>query len=853
MFSSRLGALLIAMFAFTTLSSRAQDLCENGLAAGVYPCSNVNLLSFMPTADIGGGNVEFNDIWGWTDPLDGKEYVMIGKSDGTSFIDISDPINPVFLGELPTHSGNSIWRDVKVYGNYAFVVSEAGGHGMQVFDLTRLRNVVSIPETFTEDAHYAGFGNAHNIVINEEVALAYAVGTNTFSGGMHIVDISNPLAPVIAGDFAADGYTHDAQVVTYNGPDVAYVGKQIAFNANENTLTIVDVDDPTDTQQLGRVGYSNVSYAHQGWLTEDHTYFLLGDELDESNLGIPTRTVIWDVSDLNNPVVIGEFSSTEAAIDHNLYIKGNLIYQANYRAGLRILDGSDVANANLSEIAYFDLYPSSNSNQFNGAWSNYPYFASGVVAVSHIEEGLFLLQPQFLSASVPQDSYCYEDDVVIDLSVITGWEGPVNLSVSEGLPAGATATFSANGVGAGDYTLTLSNLPDVTGDLSITIEGVGASDTYRSTVTFLVFDCANDVLGCTDPAATNYDPAATIEDGSCTYPCIDVTLSISTDCWGGEVSWTLTDAAGTVVDQMAGGTLGNQVTTTWDFCLQPGCYDWEILDSFGDGLSGIASGCAVDGNYSVTDADGNILVEMAEANYGDGIVENFCVSIPVDGCTDPTACNYDANAVNDDGSCILPDGCTDAAACNFDPAATCDDGSCILPNGCTDDSACNFDPAATCDDGSCILPNGCTDVTACNYDMNATCDDGSCIATVTYYEDSDNDGFGGMNFVQLCAPQAGFVLDNTDCDDNDDSVYPNAPGTGEGIDNNCNDVIDVDEQLVTCLGDFDLDGQRNVADMLILLGDYACVEDCIGDMTGDDFVNAADILAFLNIFGIPCD
>ncbi|MFT6184610.1 MAG: choice-of-anchor B domain-containing protein [Flavobacteriales bacterium] len=845
---------LIAMGFLLSISSSAQDLCENGLAAGLYPCNNVNLLAFMPSSELGGAGVEYNDIWGWTDALDGKEYVMIGKSDGTAFIDISDPVNPVFLGELPSHSGNSIWRDIKVYGDYAFVVSEAGGHGMQVFDLTRLRNVVSIPETFTEDAHYAGFGNAHNIVINEGVALAYAVGTNTFSGGMHIVDISNPLVPVIAGDFAADGYTHDAQVVTYNGPDVAHVGKQIAFNANENTLTIVDVNDPTDTQQLGRVGYSNSNYAHQGWVTEDHTYYLMGDELDEANSGIPTRTIIWDVSDLDAPVVIGEFLSTESAIDHNLYIKGNLVYQSNYRAGLRILDAVDISNANLSEVAYFDLYPASNSAQFNGSWSNYPYFPSGVVAVSHIEEGLFLLQPQFLNASTAQDSYCYEDDVVVDLTVEIGWEGPVNLSVIEGLPAGAVATFSANGVGVGSYTLTLTNLPDVTGDLNLVIEGVGSSDSYRANVSFLVFDCGNDILGCTDNTADNYNPAATIDDGSCTYPCFDATLSLLTDCWGAEVSWTLSDDQGNIIQQVAGGTLGNQTLFTVDFCLEEGCYEFEILDSFGDGLSGVASGCAIDGDYSIIDSDGNVLVQMAAADYGSGILESFCITIPTSGCTDPLACNFNPAASIDNGSCILPNGCTDAAACNFDPAATCDNGSCILPNGCTDATACNFDPAATCDNGSCILPDGCTDVTACNYDVTALCDNGSCVATMTYYEDADNDGFGdAANSVQLCAPQAGFVLDNTDCDDTNAFVYPNAPGTGEGIDNNCNNVIDLDEEQITCLGDFDGDGLRNVSDILILLGDFACSGGCVADMDGDDLVNTTDILAFLNVFGIDCD
>ena len=86
---------------------------------------------------------------------------------------------------------------------------------------------------------------------------------------------------------------------------------------------------------------------------------------------------------------------------------------------------------------------------------------------------------------------------------------------------------------------------------------------------------------------------------------------------------------------------------------------------------------------------------------------SWTVSI-VDGCTDPSACNYNPLATQDDGSCILPDGCTDPLACNYDPLATCDDGSCLTAYGCTDPLACNYDASATCDDGSCLTIYGCT-------------------------------------------------------------------------------------------------------------------------------------------------
>ncbi len=381
--------VVISYFTLFVYQAVAQIPCINGMSGG-YPCENVELLSFLDSDNIGGGDM--NDIWGWVDPENGTEYVIIGRTNGTAFIDISDASNPIYIANLPTATSTSMWRDIKVYNNYAFIVAEAGGHGMQIVDLTTLSSITSPPQTIEADALYSGWGNAHNIVINESTARAYGVGTNTFEGGLHILDISNPLSPILIGEFSNDGYTHDAQVVSYIGPDVNFQGKEIAFCCNENTVTVVDVTDPNDPVLISSTGYSGVNYTHQGWLTEDQAYFISNDELDEQELGVNTTSFIWDMSDLSAPQVIGTFVSETEAIDHNLYIKDGLIYQSNYRAGLRILDTDNLISGELEEVGYFDVYPSSNSPQFNGSWSNYPYFPSGIIAVSHIEEGLFLLR-----------------------------------------------------------------------------------------------------------------------------------------------------------------------------------------------------------------------------------------------------------------------------------------------------------------------------------------------------------------------------------------------------------------------------------------------------------------------------
>ncbi|MCB1590804.1 MAG: choice-of-anchor B family protein, partial [Xanthomonadales bacterium] len=268
---------------------------------------------------------------------------------------------------------------------------------MQVFDLRRLRSVANPPTTFTEDAHYDDFGRAHNIVIDVDSGFAMAVGSRqgsvTCNAGLHLIDINNPLVPSFAGCFSDDGYTHDAQCITYDGPDADYTGREICMASNEDTVTIVDVTNKSATVQISRTPYDGSRYTHQGWLTDDRRYFLVNDELDEIQVGHNTRTYIFDVSDLDQPVLHSNYTAAIAASDHNLYVRGRYAYESNYRSGLRILDLADIDADNLSEIAFFDTQPSSNAAGTSGAWSVFPYFASGNVIISDVSAGLFLVKP----------------------------------------------------------------------------------------------------------------------------------------------------------------------------------------------------------------------------------------------------------------------------------------------------------------------------------------------------------------------------------------------------------------------------------------------------------------------------
>lgn len=363
--------------------------CENGFA-GDYPCNGIDLVSRISLSDMGA--TDGNDCWGWTDPETGKEYAIMGTNSNTSFIDISDAENPILLGQLPTVTTPSTWRDIKVYNNYAFIVSEAASHGMQIFDLTKLRTVTNAPVSFTTDEHYSDFGNAHNIIINEVSGYAYAVGTSTFSGGPQFINITNPLSPQNEGGYSGHGYSHDAQVIIYNGPDSDYTGNEIYIGSNEDKVVFIDVTNKDTPVFISEIDYPNVRYTHQGWVDESHSYFFLGDELDETNIGFNTRTIIFDITNLDEPVIHFEYNGPTNAIDHNGYVKGNEFYLSNYTAGIRIIDISNIENKSISEIAFFDSHPQNNNTVFEGAWSVYPFFESGNIIISDINAGLFVVR-----------------------------------------------------------------------------------------------------------------------------------------------------------------------------------------------------------------------------------------------------------------------------------------------------------------------------------------------------------------------------------------------------------------------------------------------------------------------------
>lgn len=426
----------------------AQTPCQNGMA-GEYPCLNMDLLAHMTNADIGGCD-NTNDIWGWVSPITGKEYALVGCSNGTAFVDVSNPSQPIYLGLLPCHDTPSLWRDLETLGNFVFVVSESSNHGLQVMNLLQLDNVVNPPVNFAEDAHYSGFGHCHTLNIDPTSQLLCAMGTNTFNGGPHLLDISNPLNPIFVGGYGESGYTHDGFITTYSGPDLNHQGEVIIALCNGyNGFFVVNATDPNDVIVLDNFIYPETGYTHQGWFTKDKRYFLINDELDEMNIGNNTRTHFFDLNDLDNMVYLGFHETNNTSIDHNLYADDQFIYESNYRSGVRVFDAVRSSDAVLNEVAFFDLVPANDNPQFSGTWSNYPYLPSGINLATSMYDGFFITRPTFLQWSNSNYSVCQGGGFSAYLEVNTNLLFPLALSWE--LPNG----FAANGISqitqTGDY------------------------------------------------------------------------------------------------------------------------------------------------------------------------------------------------------------------------------------------------------------------------------------------------------------------------------------------------------------------------------------------------------------------
>ena len=392
-----------------------------------FECDGYDLMGYISLDEMNADSG--NDSWGWTDSSTGKEYALMGLDNGTGIIDISIPTSPLYLGKIPTATEPSSWRDLKVFNDHVFIVSEAEGHGMQVFDLKQLRGLKT-KKNFSADYTYTGYGQAHNIAINIETGYAYTAGSGVAGNGrpgfgIHALNISDPSSPVLELQLPDFGYSHDAQIINYKGPDSDYFDKEIYVGSNETKVVFVDVTDKTSPQLISEFFYDD-EYTHQAWLTEDHSFALLGDELDELDkstqpwslkTNVQTRTIVIDIRDLDNPTLHFNYLSDTEAIDHNGYVLGSNYYLASYTSGMRVIDIINIEQKSFSEVGFFDTHADNHDHNlikntsnvwsdpgdhdgkkgqeieaFNGAWNVYPFFKSENIIISDINSGLFIVK-----------------------------------------------------------------------------------------------------------------------------------------------------------------------------------------------------------------------------------------------------------------------------------------------------------------------------------------------------------------------------------------------------------------------------------------------------------------------------
>jgi len=387
--------------------------CVDGKALG-YECHNIDLQSHMPLNEFSSTPSSANDIWGHTDLNNQKEYAIIGLRGSTAFVDISDPTNPI---EVATIGGNgSTWRDIKVYQHfdntankykaYAYVTTDKADQGMQIIDLSNLPTNVTLIKTLNDfsEAHNVFISNldySDNTALSGLIPMIYISGSNLNTGdekgSYQIYNLTDPADPQLeANSGSGAGYIHDAASFVIDDARTASCNNhspcEILIDFNAYNLDIWDITDKSAPYKIKNISYTTSDYIHSGWWSEDKMTIFIQNELDEQRKGVNTTLEALDISDLNNPQIIGTYVGQTAAIDHNGFTLGTEYYMSNYRRGLSLIDISDPSN--MTDIGFFDTFsiPATNSANFNGAWGVYPYLPSGNVIVSDLEYGLFVLK-----------------------------------------------------------------------------------------------------------------------------------------------------------------------------------------------------------------------------------------------------------------------------------------------------------------------------------------------------------------------------------------------------------------------------------------------------------------------------
>lgn len=329
---------------------------------------NTQLLGELDLPNI--HSTQLNDVWGYVDE-DGNEYALVGAQNGTAVVDVSDPANPVEVFWEP--GMNSVWRDIKTFGDYAYVTTEAE-NGLLIIDLGPLPQSTVLPTHYYTGPSGDEWESAHNLYVDNTSGFGYIFGANRDNGGLIILDLNpNPTQPEEVGSFE-NWYSHDG-----------FVRNDTAFLAHisDGIISVVDVTDLANPQLLG-TQTTPTNLSHNIWSTDDNNYVYTTDETPGGYL---------TAFDVNDPSSIQEIDKVKVfpddqIIPHNTHVFGDYIVTSYYTAGVRIHDITQ--RDNMIEVASYDTSPL-DSPTYNGCWGVYPYLPSGNVLATDIEEGLFIL------------------------------------------------------------------------------------------------------------------------------------------------------------------------------------------------------------------------------------------------------------------------------------------------------------------------------------------------------------------------------------------------------------------------------------------------------------------------------
>ena len=426
-------------------SGTAATTCVGGFA-GVFPCSNVDLLAHVADRTPASRGA---DIWGFIDLNTQREYAIVGYSSGTAVYDVTHAEEPREVGFVDGQS--TTWRDIKVHqfwnaaddrwNAYAYVSADNASDGLFIIDLSQL------PHRVARINYASDFAEAHNVYLTDTdfstgLSLTGAApnlilaGSNLSDGRFRAYSLADPAAPLFIAAPATPAnqpggnrlYMHDAasMVVTDSRKDTQCANAagsdhcDVLFDFNESTVDIWDVTIPGNPVRLSQLPYGDASYTHSGWPTEDQQYLFIQDELDERDRGLPTTLRVIDISDLNSPTHTGTWTGPNRAIDHNGFVRGNRYYMSNYSRGLSILDISNAESPSLA--GRFDTYPASDVTGFPGNWGTYPFFPSGNIGLSDIDSGFYLVADNTLdvpegSLSFAAESYGSDETQPVSLTV----------------------------------------------------------------------------------------------------------------------------------------------------------------------------------------------------------------------------------------------------------------------------------------------------------------------------------------------------------------------------------------------------------------------------------------------------